>query len=155
MRCCPTCLVTWATRVSTAPTTTSTPRPTSWTPTPRSPRTARRCCPRWASDETRPRNRRPGLLQFRPRLPARLHAQGPGTVAEDDRGLPDQPGMLPGLPRRGRAHRTRARQLRPLRPPAPQSMAGLDDRAAALHAEDRRAAPERRQGVPGLRRPGG
>ena len=34
-----------------------------------------------------------------------------------------------------------------------KGMAGLDDRSAALHAEDRRAAPQRRQSVPGLRRP--
>ena len=63
--------------------------------------------------------------------------------------------MLPGLPRRNRARRTRARLLRPLRPPAPQSMASLDDRSSGLRAEVRHAAPECREGVPGLRRPGG
>ena len=66
-----------------------------------------------------------------------LHAYMPkvrGALAQDDRGLPDQPGMLPRLPRRDRARRTRAGQLRPLRPPTPQSMAGLDDRSAALRA---------------------
>src|SRR6266568_867891 len=63
--------------------------------------------------------------------------------------------MLPGLPRRDRAHRTRARLLRPLRPPAPQSMASLDDRSSGLRAEVGHAAPECREGVPGLRGPGG
>ena len=43
------------------------------------------------------------------------------------------------------------RQLRPLRPPAPQGLAGLDDRSAALRAQDGHVAAERRQSVPGLR----
>ena len=43
------------------------------------------------------------------------------------------------------------RQLRSLRPPAPERMADLDDRSAALHAQDRHVAPERGQSVPGLR----
>ena len=45
------------------------------------------------------------------------------------------------------------RQLRPLRPPAPERMAGLDDRPAALRAQDSRVAAQRRQSVPGLRIP--
>src|SRR6202030_3306572 len=116
--------------------------PTSWTPITTSPGRARTCCPRSDSDETRSGNRQPGLFQLRPGLPARLPAPCPGTVAQDDRGLPDQPGMLPGLPRRNRAGRTRARLLRPLRPPAPQGMASLDDRSSGLRAEVGQAAPE-------------
>jgi integrase len=46
-----------ATRRPAAPTTTFTPRPTSWMPTTTSPGRARNCCPRSGSDETRPGNR--------------------------------------------------------------------------------------------------
>ena len=42
-----------------------------------------------------PAHRRPGLLRLRPGLPAHLPAHGGPTLTEDDRGLPDQPGMLP------------------------------------------------------------
>src|SRR5271165_3858254 len=63
-RCCLTCPALWATRPLTAPTTTFTPLPTSWTPTPRSPGRASHCCRRWDSNETRPENRAPDFFRF-------------------------------------------------------------------------------------------
>src|SRR6476469_583523 len=83
-RCCPTCLVTWVTQPLTARTTTCTPRPISWPPTPTSPPNASPCYRRWDSDETRPTYRRTGLLRVCPRLSARLPAQDQRAVAEND-----------------------------------------------------------------------
>ena len=60
-----------------------TPRPISWPPTPTSPGNARACYRRWDSDETRPTYRRTGLLQLRPRLSPRLHAQDQRAVTEN------------------------------------------------------------------------
>ncbi len=104
--------------------------------------------PEVGSNETRPENRRSGLLHVRQGLPAHVPTHGGPTLTENDRGLPDQPGMLPRLPGRSPAHRTRPRDLRPLRPRPPERLAGLDDRPAALRAEDHRAAAEHRQSVP-------
>jgi integrase len=110
-RCCPTSPATWGTRASSRATTTSTPRRSSWTPTPTSRPAASRYCPRSGSNEARPGNRRTGLLRLRPRLPAHLPAHGGPTHTEHDRGLPDQLGMLPRLPGPSPAHRTCPRQL--------------------------------------------
>ena len=77
-------VVTWVMQPLTARTTTCTPRLTSWPPTPTSPGKATPCSRRWGSDETRPTHRRTGLLQVRPRLSARLHAQDQKAVTEND-----------------------------------------------------------------------
>jgi integrase len=74
---------TWVTQPLTARTTTCTPRPISWPPTPTSPGNANPCYRRWDSDETRPTYRRTGLLRVRPRLSARLHAQDQRAVTEN------------------------------------------------------------------------
>ncbi len=138
----------WGTRASSRATTTSIPRRTSCTPTPTSRPRASRCCRRSSSNETRPENRRPGLLHLRQELPAHIPTHGGPTLTENDRGLPDQPGMLRRLPGRSPAHRTRPRDLRPLRPGPPERLAGLDERPAALRGQDHRAAAEHRQSVP-------
>ena len=101
----------------------------------------------------RPENRCPGLLHLRPGLPAHTPAHSGPTLTENDRGPPDQPGMLPSPPDRSPAHRTRPRQLRPLRPGPPERLAGLEERPAALRAEDHRVAAHYRQRVPDLRLP--
>src|SRR5665213_1486111 len=127
LRCCPTCRVTWGMRPLTAPTTTFTPLPISWTPTPSSPGEASRCYQKSDSNEARPEIGRPGVVRLRPRLSPRLHAQGQRALAENGRGLPDQPGMFPRLSLRYRPRWTRTAQLRTLRPQPPEGMARLDD----------------------------
>ena len=115
-----------------------------------------RCCPRSGSNEARPGNRRPELLQLRQGLPARLHAHGPRTLAQDDRGLPDQPGMLPGLPRRqpGTSNASKVSFDHFDRQHLKAWLAWMaDDRRYA--PTNRHAAAQRRQGVPGLRCPRG
>src|SRR6202011_5291511 len=84
-----------APRPSSPATTTSTPRPTSWTPTAISPTRPSPFYRRSGSNETRPENQHPELLQFRQGLPAHVPAHGATTLAKDDRGVSDQPGMLP------------------------------------------------------------
>jgi len=131
------------------------PRPTSCAATPTSLRPTRRCCRRSGSNETRPGHRRPKPVRLRQGLPARLPTQGARAVPEIDPGLPDQPGVLPWLPDRGRGHRPRPSRLRALRPGPPEGLADLDARAAPLRAQDDRAAADRDQDVPGLQRPRG
>ena len=93
-----------------------------------------------------PQTGTPDFFSFCPRFSPRLPAQDQGTVTEDHRGISDQFGVLPELPRRDQAHQPRPCQLRPLRSPAPEGMDNLDGRSAPLRDQDRHVAPQRRQG---------
>src|SRR6476469_8330592 len=75
-RCCPTCLVTWVTQPLTARTTTCTPRPISWPPTPTSPGNARACYRRWILMRRDPHTGAPDFFQFAHDY---LHAYMPKT----------------------------------------------------------------------------
>ena len=81
-------------------------------------------------------------------VPARVHGEGQGLLAEDGRRLQGGARMLPRLPRRARGRRQGRGRVRPLRARLLQNLDRVDARVQGICAEDDRAEDDRRSVVP-------
>ncbi len=135
-RCCPTSPDTWGMPPSTAPTTTCTPRRTSWRDSRARSRRSTPCFRRWVRclrETTRQTKLTSGAWPGPSFTPI---AQGSRAVLQDRGSVPISLESLHRLRRRGRRRDRRGRHLRPRRPRSHQGLGVMDERAARVLAKD-------------------